>query len=204
MLFGLFPHPGRCCPQRRVAEFSDLVRAKAGRARGLDRDVSGSLFHYRKSWGGVLRGSKLAVPAVAGDSHPYSRIAPAEGEAVCDPRLRLRPVCFPRSTRSRREIENEGFAHINDAGWDWEDYRQFFRLFYQDRRSCAGHDLPERATRSVVLLFAHFVAREKWSDLDDLELPVVLRIEVNPAVSDQPPAAGPKLSGSFIKATVNF
>ena len=30
-----------------------------------------------------------------------------------------------------REIENEGFAHINDAGWDWEDYRQFFRLFYK-------------------------------------------------------------------------
>ena len=34
--------------------------------------------------------------------------------------------------RSRREIENEGFAHVNDAGWDWEDYRQFFRLFYKE------------------------------------------------------------------------
>src|ERR1700736_3633230 len=38
---------------------------------------------------------------------------------------------FPTLNEITREIENEGFAHINDAGWDWEDYRQFFRLFYK-------------------------------------------------------------------------
>ncbi len=48
------------------------------------------------------------------------------------------------------------------------------------------------------VLIATFLA-EKWSDLDDLELPVVLRIEVNPAVSDQPPAAGPKLLAALSK-----
>ncbi len=31
-----------------------------------------------------------------------------------------------------REIEEEGFVHVGDAGWDWEDYRQFFRLFYKE------------------------------------------------------------------------
>src|SRR5438552_15378519 len=39
---------------------------------------------------------------------------------------------FPTLEEITREIQNEGFAHINDAGWDWEDYRQFFRLFYKE------------------------------------------------------------------------
>src|SRR5881628_3731319 len=39
---------------------------------------------------------------------------------------------FPTLNEITREIENEGFKHVNDAGWDWEDYRQFFRLFYKD------------------------------------------------------------------------
>jgi hypothetical protein len=39
---------------------------------------------------------------------------------------------FPTLNDITREIENEGFKHVNDAGWDWEDYRQFFRLFYKD------------------------------------------------------------------------
>ncbi len=39
---------------------------------------------------------------------------------------------FPTLNDITREIENEGFAHVEDAGWDWEDYRQFFRLFYKD------------------------------------------------------------------------
>src|SRR6267154_6193845 len=38
---------------------------------------------------------------------------------------------FPTLNEITREIENEGFVHLNDAGWDWEDYRQFFRLFYK-------------------------------------------------------------------------
>ena len=48
---------------------------------------------------------------------------------------RLRPKnppssnLFPALDEITREIENEGFAQINDAGWDWEDYRQFFRFF---------------------------------------------------------------------------
>src|SRR6266850_1756272 len=39
---------------------------------------------------------------------------------------------FPTLEDITREIQNEGFVHINDAGWDWEDYRQFFRLFYKE------------------------------------------------------------------------
>src|SRR6266481_5362014 len=39
---------------------------------------------------------------------------------------------FPALSDITREIEEEGFVHVGDAGWDWEDYRQFFRLFYRE------------------------------------------------------------------------
>ena len=47
---------------------------------------------------------------------------------------RVRPPrsIFPTLDEITHEIENEGFVHISDAGWDWEDYRQFFRLFYRE------------------------------------------------------------------------
>jgi hypothetical protein len=39
---------------------------------------------------------------------------------------------FPALSEITREIEDEGFVHVGDAGWDWEDFRQFFRLFYRE------------------------------------------------------------------------
>src|SRR2546421_6524832 len=55
---------------------------------------------------------------------------------------------FPALSEITREIEDEGFVQVGDAGWDWEDYRQFFRLFYkeEDRAQAAiclneQHDL---------------------------------------------------------------
>src|SRR3954462_4887969 len=39
---------------------------------------------------------------------------------------------FPALSEMTREIEEEGFVYVSDAGWDWEDYRQFFRLFYRE------------------------------------------------------------------------
>src|SRR6185503_6654344 len=39
---------------------------------------------------------------------------------------------FPTLDEITSQIESEGFIHMSDAGWDWEDYRQFFRLFYKE------------------------------------------------------------------------
>ncbi len=39
---------------------------------------------------------------------------------------------FPTLDEISQEIENEGFRHVSDSGWDWEDYRQFFRLYYRE------------------------------------------------------------------------
>src|SRR2546423_3695851 len=72
---------------------------------------------------------------------------------------RLRPKnppsnsLFPALDEISREIENEGFAHVNDAGWDWEDYRQFFRLFYKtDDRAQATICLNEQHDLSFYYL----------------------------------------------------
>jgi len=29
------------------------------------------------------------------------------------------------------EVEGEGFEHVDDTGWEWDEYQQFFRLFYK-------------------------------------------------------------------------
>ncbi len=38
---------------------------------------------------------------------------------------------FPSLEALSDEVEDEKFARIDDAGWDWQDYTQFFRLFYK-------------------------------------------------------------------------
>jgi hypothetical protein len=46
---------------------------------------------------------------------------------------------FPALHELTEEVEQEGFEHVEDTGWDWDDYQQFFRLFYhaQDRVQAA-------------------------------------------------------------------
>src|SRR5438270_4995588 len=80
---------------------------------------------------------------------------------------RLRPKSppsnslFPALDEISREIENEGFAHVNDAGWDWEDYRQFFRLFYKtDDRAQATICLNEQNDLSFYYLRISSRARD--------------------------------------------
>src|SRR5256886_7706109 len=60
---------------------------------------------------------------------------------------------FPALSEITREIEEEGFVHVGDAGWDWEDYRQFFRLFYKEEdRAQAAICLNEQHDLSLYYL----------------------------------------------------
>jgi hypothetical protein len=60
---------------------------------------------------------------------------------------------FPTLNDITHEIENAGFLHVNDAGWDWEDYRQFFRMFYKEEdRSQATICLNEQHDLSFYYL----------------------------------------------------
>jgi hypothetical protein len=38
---------------------------------------------------------------------------------------------FPMLDELTAEFEQDGFEYAEDAGWDWEDQRQFFRLMYK-------------------------------------------------------------------------
>ncbi len=46
---------------------------------------------------------------------------------------------FPALVDITGEVEEEKFEFVEDAGWDWDDYQQFFRLFYhpKDRAQAA-------------------------------------------------------------------
>ena len=60
---------------------------------------------------------------------------------------------FPALSEITREIEKEGFVYVSDAGWDWEDYRQFFRLFYREEdRAQAAICLNEQSDFSFYYL----------------------------------------------------
>ena len=37
---------------------------------------------------------------------------------------------FPALQELTEEIEEERYEYVEDAGWDWDDYQQYFRLFY--------------------------------------------------------------------------
>lgn len=37
---------------------------------------------------------------------------------------------FPDLRQFTADIEEEGFEHVEDAGWEWDGLRQFYRLFY--------------------------------------------------------------------------
>ncbi len=50
---------------------------------------------------------------------------------------------FPSLDELTSEIEAEGFLHVDDAGWDWDDYQQFFRLFFSAK---------ERTQASICLI----------------------------------------------------
>lgn len=40
---------------------------------------------------------------------------------------------FPDFSSLTDEVEQAGFEHVADLGWDHEEQRQFFRVFYQDK-----------------------------------------------------------------------
>lgn len=56
---------------------------------------------------------------------------------------------FPVLSELSEEIEGEQFEHVDDCGWDWDDYQQFFRLFYKS---------DDRTQAAICLIDQHDVA----------------------------------------------
>ena len=52
------------------------------------------------------------------------------------------PDFFPNAPEAGRAMEEAGFEHVDDCGWDWSGMRQHFRIFWN----------PEECAESVICL----------------------------------------------------
>lgn len=130
MLFPLFLILGVAVLSVALRSFQNPVSQKAG---ALGILVASFLLVYFLTnsyiWGAVAAASWFFLPWVEILTRIRTLRLPKEKQLR--PKSAPSTDTFPNLNEITREIENEGFAHITDAGWDWEDYRQFFRLFYK-------------------------------------------------------------------------
>ena len=98
---------------------------------------------------------------------------------------------FPALEELSDELEEEGFEHIEDAGWDWEDYQQFFRLYYrrEDRFQAAICMIDQR---DISFYFLSVSSRTQdgityttWNYPFSHSLKLVPQLKVNRLRSDQ-------------------
>ena len=152
MLFGLFLTLGVAVLSVALRSFQTSLSQKLG-ALGILVATFLAIYFITGSvgWGIAVGAAWLFLPWLEILTRIRSLRLPKE--------KRLRPKTppsaslFPALDEISREIENEGFDHVNDAGWDWEDYRQFFRLFYRtDDRAQATICLNEQHDLSFYYL----------------------------------------------------
>src|SRR5213595_773326 len=131
MLFGVFITLGVAVLSVGLRSFQNSYAQKVG-ALGILAATFLAVYFITASWVWGL------VAAVGWLFLPWLEILTRIRTLRLPKEKQLRPKSppssdiFPTLNEITREIENEGFVHVNDAGWDWEDYRQFFRLFYKD------------------------------------------------------------------------
>lgn len=98
---------------------------------------------------------------------------------------------FPELGELTDEVEAEGFVHSQDTGWDWDDYQQFFRLFYhEEQRSQAAICLIDQ--EDVAFYYLSISSRAKdgtiwttWNYPFSYSLKLVPQHRINRLRSDQ-------------------
>ena len=56
------------------------------------------------------------------------------------------PSFFPNATEAAAAMEEAGFEHVSDCGWEWDGMRQYFRLFWNpEERAVAAVCLCEQS-----------------------------------------------------------
>jgi hypothetical protein len=131
MWFGLFMVLGVALLSIALRSFQTSLAQKAG-AFGILASTFLALYFFTGSWLAGLVGALLWFFLPWLEILTRIRALRLPKEKALRPKSAPSSDVFPTLNEISREIENEGFAHINDAGWDWEDYKQFFRLFYKE------------------------------------------------------------------------
>ncbi len=79
-------------------------------------------------------------------------------------RLRQRevpdPAFFPNAVEAASAMEEAGFEHVDDCGWEWGGMKQFFRLFWHpEERAVSAVCLCEQG--DVAFAFISITSRDK-------------------------------------------
>src|SRR5438270_12113544 len=131
MLFGVFLTLGMVALSVGLRSFQNSYAQKAG-ALGILAATFLAVYFVTGSW---IWGVAAAVGWLF---LPWLEILTRIRALRLPQEKQLRPKSPPSSdtipalSEITRKIEDEGFGHVGDAGWDWEVYRQFFRLFYRE------------------------------------------------------------------------
>src|SRR5437773_12341227 len=172
----------------RPAQFSKFVLPKGRRNRDPHRFLSAGLFCDRQPRPRGSRRGRLVLFALGGDSYPHSGVAFTEGETTPS-----QAAAFERhlSNTQRNHARNRErrFRARERRRLGLGRLPPILSPLLQSRRSRPGDYLPQRATRSLVLLPANLVPVPDRRHLDDVELPALVWVETDAAISHQPPAA---------------
>jgi hypothetical protein len=98
---------------------------------------------------------------------------------------------FPALDDLSRELEEEGFQHVEDAGWDWDDSQQFFRLFYRaEERTQAAICMIEQQNVSFYYMSLSSRAQDgtswtTWNYPFPYSLKIAPHLKINRLSADQ-------------------
>src|SRR5881398_2520610 len=130
MLFGLLLTLGVAVLSVGLRTFHNSYAQKAGALGILAATFLGFYFATNNwVWGLIAAVAWLFLPWV--EILTRIRALRLPREKTLRPKSPPPSDVFPTLDEITSQVESEGFVHVNDAGWDWEDYRQFFRLFYK-------------------------------------------------------------------------
>src|SRR3954449_5451185 len=131
MLFGLFLTLGVAVLSVALCSFQTSFAQKVG-AVGILASTFLAVYFVSGSWLGGLAAALIWFLLPWLEILTRIRALRLPREKALRPKSPPSPDVFPTLDEISAEIHNEGFGHVTDAGWDWEDYRQFFRLFYKE------------------------------------------------------------------------
>src|SRR6476620_4073994 len=131
MLFGLFITLGVAVLSVAMRSYQSSISQKVG-AFGILAASFLAIYYITGSWVlGLLSAlSWLFLPWL--EILTRIRALRLPREKTLRPKSPPSADVFPTLDEITSQIENEGFIHVSDAGWDWEDYKQFFRLYYKE------------------------------------------------------------------------
>lgn len=84
-------------------------------------------------------------------------------------RLSQRPIpnpsFFPNATEAAAAMDEAGFEHVSDCGWEWDGMRQYFRLFWHpEERAVAAVCLCEQSdvAFAFISITSHDASGKIW------------------------------------------